>query len=134
MPSEERGTWEGSKKKKKRINYESGKNLKIKEALKSKYAYKYVRGGRIAHYMQSLPIRWPHGEWVTWKRRSLTRSTFRYLCCYFHFTRPRASDVFNKLLIRDTTAAGAKDFRSQERCFDVKLFLFFPHLCAYFYS
>lgn len=123
MPSEERGTWEGSQKK--RINYELGKNLEIKETLKSKYAHKYVRGGRMAHYMQKLPIRWPHGERVTWKRRSLVRSTFRYLCCYFHFTRPCASDVFNKLLIRDTTAAGAEDFKSQKRCFDVKLSLCF---------
>lgn len=39
------------------MNYESGKNLEIKETLKSKYAHTYVRGGRITHYMQSLPIR-----------------------------------------------------------------------------
>lgn len=38
------------------------KNLEIKETLKSKYAHKYVRGGRMARYMQRLPIRWPHGE------------------------------------------------------------------------
>lgn len=42
-----------------------------KRTLKSKYAHKYVRGGRVTHYMQRLPIRWPHGEWVTWKQRSL---------------------------------------------------------------
>lgn len=93
-----------------------------------------MSGARVAHYTRRLPIRWPHGESVTWKRRSLARSTFRYLCCYFHFTRPRASDVFNKPLIRDTTAAAADDFKSQKQCFDVKLFSFLlPHLCTGFF-
>lgn len=113
------------------MNYESGKNLEIKERLKSKYAHKNVSGGRIVHYMQRLPIRWLQGGRKRW---SLACSAFRYLCCYFHFTRPRTSDVFNKLLIIDNSSWSWGFQKSEKMCWRETSSLFPSFVLAFIFS